>query len=178
MPDTAPQPPYVLAIDAGTEAIKAGLFDLAGRRVAVGVRSYPTYFPGPAWAEQDPGDWWNGLVGAVATVCRPPMCPGRRYLASPPTPLPARSCRCAPTGRRCAALSCGWTCVPASRRGACLPRATTPCVTAWPAPTPSGCRPRCSGSSRTSRTSTRPLTTCSNTPTGSPTASPAASHLT
>jgi ribulokinase len=60
-----PHPPYVLSIDAGTEAIKVGLFDLQGRRVAVGVRSYPTYFPGPAWAEQEPADWWNGLVGAV-----------------------------------------------------------------------------------------------------------------
>ena len=65
MPDTSVQPPYVLAIDAGTEAIKAGLFDLAGRRAAIGVRSYPTYFPSPAWAEQDPEDWWQGLVGAV-----------------------------------------------------------------------------------------------------------------
>lgn len=61
----SPRPPYVLSIDAGTEAIKAGLFDCKGRRVAVAARSYPTYFPGPAWAEQDPRDWWVGLVGAV-----------------------------------------------------------------------------------------------------------------
>ena len=65
MPNNQPHPPYVLSIDAGTEAIKAGLFDLQGRRVALGVRNYPTYFPGPAWAEQEPADWWNGLAGAV-----------------------------------------------------------------------------------------------------------------
>lgn len=65
MPDSQTQPPYILSIDAGTEAIKAGLFDLRGRRVALGVRSYRTYFPQPAWAEQDPEEWWNGLVGAV-----------------------------------------------------------------------------------------------------------------
>lgn len=59
------RPPYLLAIDAGTEAIKAGLFDLSGRRVAMGVRTYPTYFPAPGWAEQEPDDWWAGLVGAV-----------------------------------------------------------------------------------------------------------------
>lgn len=59
------RPPYILAIDAGTEAIKAGLFDLHGRRVAIGSRTYPTYFPAPGWAEQDPADWWAGLVGAV-----------------------------------------------------------------------------------------------------------------
>lgn len=59
------RPPYLLAIDAGTEAVKAGLFDLHGQRVAIGARSYPTYFPAPGWAEQDPADWWNSLVGAV-----------------------------------------------------------------------------------------------------------------
>jgi ribulokinase len=64
------RPPYILAIDAGTEAIKAGLFDLSGRRVAMGARPYPTYFPAPGWAEQDPADWWQGLVGAVHDCLR------------------------------------------------------------------------------------------------------------
>ena len=59
------QPPYILSIDAGTEAIKAGLFDLQGNRVASGSRNYPTFFPASGWAEQDPADWWSGLVGAV-----------------------------------------------------------------------------------------------------------------
>jgi ribulokinase len=80
MSENAPQPPYVLAIDAGTEAIKAGLFDLAGRRVAVGARSYPTYFPGPAWAEQEPEDWWNGLVGAVRECLQIACVPGEEIL--------------------------------------------------------------------------------------------------
>jgi ribulokinase len=64
------RPPYILAIDAGTEAIKAGLFDLRGGRVAMGSRTYPTYFPAPGWAEQDPADWWAGLAGAVQDCLR------------------------------------------------------------------------------------------------------------
>jgi FGGY-family pentulose kinase len=56
---------YVLGIDAGTEAIKAGIFDQDGNLIALGSRNYPTHFPHPGWAEQDPNDWWNGLVGAV-----------------------------------------------------------------------------------------------------------------
>lgn len=56
---------YVLGIDAGTEAIKAGLFDATGKLLASGSRTYSTYFSKPGWAEQDPIDWWTGLVGAV-----------------------------------------------------------------------------------------------------------------
>ncbi len=55
----------VLGIDAGTEAIKAGIFDNAGNLIASGSRNYKTYFPKPGWAEQDPDEWWAGLVGAV-----------------------------------------------------------------------------------------------------------------
>ena len=64
------KPPYILGIDAGTEAIKAGLFDLDGARVAIGSRTYPTHFPASGWAEQDPNDWWQGLVGAVQDCLR------------------------------------------------------------------------------------------------------------
>lgn len=56
----------VLGIDAGTEAIKAGLFDTNGQLLASGSRKYNTYFPRPGWAEQDPNEWWAGLVGAVS----------------------------------------------------------------------------------------------------------------
>ncbi|MEM7125090.1 MAG: FGGY-family carbohydrate kinase [Chloroflexota bacterium] len=63
--NTDAQPPYLLGIDGGTEAIKAGLFDLQGNLVAMGARTYGTTFPRPGWAEQDPAEWWAGLVGAI-----------------------------------------------------------------------------------------------------------------
>ncbi len=59
------QTPCVLGIDAGTEAVKAGLFDLEGNRIAIGSCSYRTYFPAPGWAEQAPDEWWDALVAAV-----------------------------------------------------------------------------------------------------------------
>lgn len=59
------QPPYVIGIDAGTAAIKAGLYDLQGHALAYGVAEYGTAFPHAGWAEQSPDDWWRGLVAAV-----------------------------------------------------------------------------------------------------------------
>src|SRR5919205_661806 len=59
------QPPFVLGIDGGTNAIKAGLYDLQGHRLAFGASAYATTFPRPGWAEQDPDDWWHGLVAAT-----------------------------------------------------------------------------------------------------------------
>ncbi|MGL4649030.1 MAG: FGGY family carbohydrate kinase, partial [Caldilineaceae bacterium] len=71
--------PLVLGIDAGTEALKAGLFNLEGHLVASGTRTYRTHFPRPGWAEQEPADWWNALVGAI-----------RDCLAAAPTVRPAQ----------------------------------------------------------------------------------------
>lgn len=61
-------PPYLLAIDAGTEALKAALYDLQGTNIATAASVYNTYFPRPGWAEQDPAEWWGALVDAVQRV--------------------------------------------------------------------------------------------------------------
>ena len=57
-------PPFLVGIDGGTEALKAGVFDRVGRLVAYASASYATAFPQPGWAEQDPGDWWATLGDA------------------------------------------------------------------------------------------------------------------
>ncbi len=56
---------YVLGIDAGTEAIKAGLFDRSGKLMASASSRYNTFFLNPGWAEQNPNSWWAGLINAV-----------------------------------------------------------------------------------------------------------------
>ncbi|MEZ4614665.1 MAG: FGGY family carbohydrate kinase [Caldilineaceae bacterium] len=60
--------PYLLAIDGGTEALKAAIYDQQGTQVAIAVRPYQSYFPRPGWAEQAPAAWWAALVGAVRAV--------------------------------------------------------------------------------------------------------------
>ncbi|MDI9568615.1 MAG: FGGY family carbohydrate kinase, partial [Bacillota bacterium] len=52
------QPPYVIGIDSGTQSLRTGIFDLQGNPLIFATKEYPTYFPKPAWAEQDAADWW------------------------------------------------------------------------------------------------------------------------
>ncbi|HUT74598.1 MAG TPA: FGGY-family carbohydrate kinase [Armatimonadota bacterium] len=61
-----PKPPLFLGIDCGTQSLRSGIFDLAGKPVVAAVREYPTDFPRVAWAEQQPHDWWNAVKETVA----------------------------------------------------------------------------------------------------------------
>jgi ribulokinase len=59
---------YVIGVDGGTEGLRAGVFDLSGTPLAFAATSYPTQFPQPSWAEQDPADWWRALGRSVRQV--------------------------------------------------------------------------------------------------------------
>lgn len=50
---------YVIGVDGGTESLRAGVFDLTGKPVAMASAPYVTSFPQPSWAEQKPSDWWE-----------------------------------------------------------------------------------------------------------------------
>jgi FGGY-family pentulose kinase len=52
----------VMGIDAGTEGVRVGLFDLKGKDIAFASTEYKTYHPYPGWAEQDPTEWWGALI--------------------------------------------------------------------------------------------------------------------
>jgi len=55
---------FILAIDIGTEGARAGVFDVAGQRLADASAPYLTHYPRPGWAEQNPTDWWRAAVQA------------------------------------------------------------------------------------------------------------------
>lgn len=57
--------PYLLGIDYGTESCRAGVFDTDGRPLASEATTYKLTHPRPAWAEQDPDEWWSALVTSV-----------------------------------------------------------------------------------------------------------------
>ncbi len=55
----------LLAIDVGTTTAKAAIFGEEGDVKATATREYPTFYPRPGWAEQDPEDWWDAAVAVV-----------------------------------------------------------------------------------------------------------------
>jgi len=58
---------HALAIDVGTQSVRAILFDPHGNLVAMGrVPIEPYVSPQPGWAEQDPEVWW----AAIGEACR------------------------------------------------------------------------------------------------------------
>ena len=55
----------ILAIDNGTQSVRALIFDLEGRLIAKKrIPIQPYYSPKPGWAEQDPLVFWEGVCQA------------------------------------------------------------------------------------------------------------------
>ena len=59
---------YYLGLDIGTSGAKALLITAEGAPVASDTQEYPLSTPRPLWAEQDPEDWWGGIVQATRNV--------------------------------------------------------------------------------------------------------------
>lgn len=59
---------YLIGLDVGTQSIRSCLFDLEGSVVATASRPLHTTFPRPAWAEQDPEEWWRCAVEALKEI--------------------------------------------------------------------------------------------------------------
>lgn len=50
---------YILAIDLGTQSIRAGLMTPEGRAAAISQEAHTIDSPFPGWAQQDPAAWWE-----------------------------------------------------------------------------------------------------------------------
>ena len=59
---------YIMAHDMGTSSDKAVLIDFTGNIVASKAVPYPTYYPSPAFVEQDPGEYWDAVCLASKTI--------------------------------------------------------------------------------------------------------------
>lgn len=54
-----------VGIDLGTSAVKLILIDEAGAILKTVSKEYPLSAPQPSWSEQDPADWWEGVVAGL-----------------------------------------------------------------------------------------------------------------
>ncbi len=57
-----------LGIDIGTSGTKTVLYDERGQDLASHLIEYPLAQPRNGWAEQDPEDWWQAVVGTIQAV--------------------------------------------------------------------------------------------------------------
>jgi len=54
-----------MGIDGGTGGIRVGLYDETGNCLSFASKEYPTDFPQPGFAQQDPQEWWKALRIAI-----------------------------------------------------------------------------------------------------------------
>ncbi|MBP5363373.1 MAG: xylulokinase [Ruminococcus sp.] len=59
---------YVIGVDCGTSGTKTVLFDEKGTVVASRTIEYPMYQPKNGYAEQEPSDWADAMIGTIKAV--------------------------------------------------------------------------------------------------------------
>ena len=59
---------YILAHDMGTSSDKAVLVDYKGNIISTAVEPYPTYYPEPAWVEQDPEEYYHAVAASSRAI--------------------------------------------------------------------------------------------------------------
>jgi ribulose kinase len=65
----------ILGIDFGTSGVRVGAFDLVRKEfVRIAEAGYPTSYPHPGWAEQQPEDWWSAFQQALNSLFSDPQC--------------------------------------------------------------------------------------------------------
>jgi len=61
---------YVFAHDVGTSSVKSALVSPGGEIIGQASSPYGSSYPRPGWVEQDPQDYWNGIVLNTREILR------------------------------------------------------------------------------------------------------------
>lgn len=56
---------YVIGVDCGTEGVRAGIFSIDGRQVALSTRPYSVNFLANGWVEQDPNMVFSAVLDTI-----------------------------------------------------------------------------------------------------------------
>lgn len=60
--------PVFMGLDISTTGAKALIIDEAGAVIASANRPQPISQPQPLWSEQDPADWWQGIMQSIGAA--------------------------------------------------------------------------------------------------------------
>ncbi len=72
---------YLLGLDISTTGAKALLIDERGTVIASHTTPQPISTPKPLWSEQNPADWWEGIVASIRGVLEETGITGESILA-------------------------------------------------------------------------------------------------
>jgi len=61
---------YLIGVDFGGGASKATLLSTSGNVVATNTVEYPTFYPKPGYAEQNPTDWYGAIKTNIAALIK------------------------------------------------------------------------------------------------------------
>lgn len=61
---------FILAVDIGTSATKAVLFDAAAKQIGLARQPYPIHTPRPGWSEQEPEVIFEAALAAMRAMIR------------------------------------------------------------------------------------------------------------
>lgn len=67
---------YLLGIDVSTTGAKALLIDQTGSVISSATTPLTLFTPRPLWSEQDPREWWQGIVQSIRAVLAQAGIPG------------------------------------------------------------------------------------------------------
>ncbi|HUY01005.1 MAG TPA: FGGY family carbohydrate kinase, partial [Candidatus Deferrimicrobium sp.] len=60
----------VVVIDAGTTGLRTMIFDSIGNEIGRDYQEYKSYYPKPAWVEQNAEDWWRAVCNTATNVIK------------------------------------------------------------------------------------------------------------
>ncbi|MDQ7026016.1 MAG: xylulokinase [Anaerolineae bacterium] len=61
---------YFMGIDISTTSAKAIIIDDTGNVKAIGSTAQPISQPYPLWSEQNPSDWWDGIIKSIQAALK------------------------------------------------------------------------------------------------------------
>ena len=83
--------PYLMGLDISTTGAKALIIDEAGAVIASANTPQPISQPKPLWSEQNPADWWDGIVSSIRGALADSGLRGERHQRHRPHRADARA---------------------------------------------------------------------------------------